>query len=49
MTLVALSGWGQEDDKRKAEEAGFDTHMTKPVDPNELLDFLASVAPRDPG
>ena len=31
--LVALTGWGQEEDRRKSEEAGFDSHMVKPVEP----------------
>jgi CheY-like chemotaxis protein len=31
-TLVALTGWGSEDDKRRAQESGFDVHLTKPVD-----------------
>jgi PAS domain S-box-containing protein len=38
--LIALTGWGQEGDRRRALEAGFDYHLTKPVDPavlNELL------------
>ena len=39
--LVALTGWGQEEDKRRAAEAGFDHHLTKPVDPAELEDLLA--------
>ena len=30
--LVALTGWGQEEDRRRSEEAGFDAHMVKPVD-----------------
>ena len=34
--LVALTGWGQEEDKRKATEAGFDRHFRKPLDPAEL-------------
>jgi signal transduction histidine kinase/CheY-like chemotaxis protein len=34
--LVALTGWGQAEDKRRAAEAGFDTHWTKPVDPAKL-------------
>jgi PAS domain S-box-containing protein len=34
--LIALTGWGQEDDKRLAAQAGFDEHWTKPVDPNRL-------------
>jgi CheY-like chemotaxis protein len=36
MVLVALTGWGQEEDKRKAADAGFDRHFTKPIDPAEL-------------
>jgi CheY-like chemotaxis protein len=39
--LVALTGWGQEEDKRRAAAAGFDLHMTKPVDPDRILDILA--------
>jgi len=34
--LVALTGWGQADDKKRAAEAGFDEHLTKPVDPDML-------------
>ena len=33
MVLVALTGWGQEEDRRRSEEAGFNHHMVKPVDP----------------
>jgi PAS domain S-box-containing protein len=36
ITLIAVTGWGQEDDKLKAMQAGFDHHLTKPVDPNAL-------------
>jgi CheY-like chemotaxis protein len=36
VTLIALSGWGQEEDKRRATEAGFDSHLTKPVDLSHL-------------
>ena len=36
MVLVALTGWGQEEDKRRSIEAGFDHHLTKPVDPDCL-------------
>ena len=43
--LVALTGWGQEADRRRAMEAGFDYHLIKPVDPNALNDLLAEVAP----
>ena len=41
MTLIAMTGWGQEDDKRKAKEAGFDHHLTKPVDPDILEQLFA--------
>jgi PAS domain S-box-containing protein len=42
--LVALTGWGQEEDKRRALEAGFDEHLTKPVEP-ALLEVLLSAEP----
>jgi PAS domain S-box-containing protein len=35
--LIALTGWGQEDDVRRSRESGFDEHFTKPVDPGVLL------------
>ena len=38
--LVALTGYGQAEDRQKALAAGFDTHMTKPVDPAQLCAFL---------
>ncbi|MDD5580479.1 MAG: MASE1 domain-containing protein [Methylobacter sp.] len=41
--LIAVTGWGQEDDKRKSREAGFDLHMIKPVDPLALMELLASL------
>ena len=34
--LVVLTGWGQESDRRRAREAGFDAHLVKPVDPETL-------------
>lgn len=40
--LVAQTGWGQEGDKRRAREAGFDHHLVKPVDPASLEVILAS-------
>lgn len=39
--LIALTGWGQDGDRRRAMEAGFDFHLTKPVDPGTLNDLLA--------
>jgi PAS domain S-box-containing protein len=41
ITLVALTGWGQEKDKMRASEAGFDLHRTKPVEPMHLLAAVA--------
>jgi signal transduction histidine kinase/CheY-like chemotaxis protein len=38
--IVALTGWGQEQDKRRAMEAGFDIHLTKPADPMLLERLL---------
>jgi PAS domain S-box-containing protein len=43
--LIALSGWGQEDDRRRAREAGFDHHLVKPVDPGRLMQILRSTLP----
>src|SRR6516225_8286305 len=43
MVLVALTGWGQAEDKRRAEAAGFDHHFTKPVDPTALERLLAGL------
>jgi CheY-like chemotaxis protein len=44
VTLIAVTGWGQEDDKRKAKEAGFDHHLTKPIDPGALEQLMTSTA-----
>jgi CheY-like chemotaxis protein len=49
LTLIALSGLGQEEDKRRATEAGFDVHFTKPVDIQALNELLASIAAERPG
>jgi len=43
MTLVAVTGWGQADDRRKSQEAGFDQHLVKPVNPAVLIDLIAAV------
>jgi DNA-binding response OmpR family regulator len=40
MTLVALTGWGQEEDRRRSLEAGFDCHLVKPVELSALEDVL---------
>ncbi len=40
--LIALSGWGQEEDRRQSQAAGFDHHLVKPVDSEELHKLLQS-------
>ena len=40
--LIALTGWGQEEDRRKSHEAGFDLHLTKPIEPAALEKLLAT-------
>jgi PAS domain S-box-containing protein len=44
--LVALTGWGQESDKRRAEQAGFDMHLVKPVSPETIEDLLETLPER---
>ncbi len=46
VVLVALTGWGQEEDKRRSREAGFDHHLVKPVEPTALGELLAGRAPK---
>jgi PAS domain S-box-containing protein len=43
VVLIAITGWGQEEDKHRSKLAGFDHHMVKPVNPAELLELLASL------
>jgi PAS domain S-box-containing protein len=43
IVLIALTGWGQEEDKRRAIAAGFDHHLTKPLDPAALENLLATL------
>ncbi len=45
MFLIALTGWGQEEDRRRTQEAGFDQHMVKPVGPATLIQLLAEMRP----
>jgi PAS domain S-box-containing protein len=44
--LVALTGWGQESDKRRAEQAGFDMHLVKPAAPETIEDLLETLPER---
>ena len=41
--LIALTGWGQDEDRRKSEEAGFDAHVVKPVDEEHLTRIMADL------
>jgi PAS domain S-box-containing protein len=41
--LVAITGWGQRDDLRRAAAAGFDFHLVKPVDPDELIKLITRI------
>jgi PAS domain S-box-containing protein len=43
MLLIAVTGWGQADDKRRAREAGFDHHLVKPIDIQQLRSLLAAL------
>ena len=43
LVLIALTGWGQEDDRRRSREAGFDDHLVKPVDYAALMTLLGSL------
>ena len=52
MQIIAITGWGQADDRRKSEAAGFDAHLVKPVDflalAASLEDLSGRVRPRAP-
>jgi CheY-like chemotaxis protein len=42
--LIAVSGYGQEENRLRSEETGFDYYLTKPVDPDALMSLLQSTA-----
>ncbi len=44
--LIAITGWGQEEDRRRAREAGFDHHLTKPVDPEAISRLIDAAGPK---
>ncbi len=46
--LIAVTGYGQEEDRRRTREAGFDLHLTKPVDPSRLRELLEEPGTRGP-
>ncbi len=41
--LIALTGWGQDEDRRRSREVGFDNHLVKPLDPDKLSAMLAKL------
>jgi CheY-like chemotaxis protein len=43
MFLIAVTGWGQEEDRQRTEEAGFNRHLVKPIDPSVLMKLLGSL------
>ena len=43
-TLIAITGWGQPDDRRKSTQAGFDQHLVKPVDPEVLAHLVTKLS-----
>ncbi len=45
MVLIALTGYGQDEDRRRSKEAGFDGHLVKPVDLAKLTELLATLLP----
>ena len=51
--IIAVTGWGQSEDRQKSKEAGFDLHLVKPIDPEALRrllrGFRAKGTPRAPG
>ncbi|MFT3922125.1 MAG: ATP-binding protein [Myxococcales bacterium] len=49
VSLVAVTGWGSEDDRRRAFQAGFDDHMTKPVESSQLITTLTKLLAGDSG
>ena len=44
ITLIAVSGWGQESDRTKSKAAGFDAHLVKPVEYSALVKILADIS-----
>jgi CheY-like chemotaxis protein len=48
VVLAALTGWGQEDDRRRTKAAGFDHHLVKPAEPAVLERLLASLKSSSP-
>jgi CheY-like chemotaxis protein len=45
MTIMAVTGWGQDEDKQRSAAAGSDGHFTKPIDAAQLQAMLARIPP----
>jgi CheY-like chemotaxis protein len=43
ITLIALTGWGQDEDRQQSQAAGFNFHLVKPIEPAALEKLLAEV------
>jgi PAS domain S-box-containing protein len=43
VVMIAVTGWGQDEDRRRSHDAGFDLHLVKPVEPQLLIDTLAGL------
>jgi signal transduction histidine kinase len=48
MKIIAVTGWGQPEDRLSSESAGFDHHLVKPVDPMELGELISSISVKPP-
>ena len=42
VVIIAVSGYGQDEDRRRSQEAGFDFHLVKPIDHDALLTLLST-------
>jgi len=48
-SLIAMTGYGQPEDRERSKEAGFEYHLVKPVDPVKLLNLLIEIGNGEPG
>jgi CheY-like chemotaxis protein len=48
MVLIAVTGWGQDEDRLRSQEAGFDLHLTKPLDPAAIESVIGGLPPPRP-
>ena len=46
LVLVAVTGWGKDEDRQRSRDAGFDLHLVKPVEPDQILNEVRKVAAR---